>query len=1493
MFMRTHRHYLHPTRRKELQILALAAGLFLGLCLPLRAGVLQTLTTNVQPMNGTDNGGDTFPGAVVPFGMVQWSPDTMDEESGGYLYSDTNILGFSLDHLSGAGCNYGGDFAFTPILGSVTSSPAANGSGGRTSFASTFSHTNETATPGYYSVQFTNGILSELTVTTRTGFGRFTYPSGHPAGMIVNAASGINGTINASIQINTNTQEITGWTTQNGFCGSGVTPTLYFDAVFDHPFATYDVWNGATLTLGGTNATGTQIGTYLSFNLPGGGVVLARTAVSYVSVANAQANLETESPASSFTSAGFNGVAGAASNTWNSYLNKIQVSGGTQADVETFYTMMYHALQAPSVVSDCNGQYIGFDGQIHTTSGYTKYEFFSGWDIYRNECQFISMMDPERAGDMAQSLVQDAQDCGAMPRWSVPNGDTGVMMGDPATPIIAGLHAFGATNFDMAAALADMVKAAVNPATVALNGVHERDAERDYLNLGYVPEYQEGGYGPVSMTLEYCSDDFALGRFALALGDITNYTLAMNRAQNWRNLFNTNSGYLQMRRCDGLWSPGFVFDSLSYDNYQGYVEATASQYTWMVPFNLGSLVDMIGGPAVASARLDTFFTLLNDGMDSQYAYMGNEPCSETPWVYNFMGEPYKASRVVRQIMTQLYSTAPGGLPGNDDLGQTASWYVLAALGMHPEIPGDDVLVLNGPLFPQAVVHLTNGDVTITGSGAADNAPYVQSLTVNGQASSASWIRFADIASGGTLAFAMGTSPNTNWGSSPSLAPPSYEDGMTAPLARSYFWGTGLETNEIHLSWTNTVDTGPYPAGGSNGAGPILGSLSGPELGVRSENSQSGSDEIMYSGMALGGASDYAYMKAFDLSSQNVTISPGMRFSYWIFPQSHANDGLAAGSNSAFVALDLIFTDGSNLRDSGLTDQHGVAVNPLSQGGILTPDTWNYVAVDMTPLAGETVNRIDLGYNQPGSTGGYRGYVDDIAFTTPASSFTNNLALNQPAGADSQLAAYPASYGNDGDTLTRWSAADGNANHWWQVDLGALCNLTGDEVIWQRNGVVYDYTVAVSQDNINWTTVVNKTANPSPAQVQADEFMAPGRYVRMTVTGLPAGDWASFYEFQVFGTPITLPPVPTGLVAVGGCGLANLSWAPSTGATSYNVGRSTSKGAETNIANTTATSFTDTGLAGGTTYYYVVSAVDLVGQSGNSSEVNTSPLTLLPGSYESAVVADHPLAYWPLNETNGSIAYDIIGARNGTYVGNVTLAQPGVPLSGFGSLSNSVLFDGISAYVDIPNGPFDLTNAITAMAWVNVPATPHFSGVFGHGDNAWRLSVNGSGDPGSADGSAPDATSPTSIVGTGWHMLAYSYTGVPTATNNGSLYVDGVLKAHNTAGTLAQSGYDVWIGGSPDYGTGRLLPGRIAHAAIFTNALSTGQLLALFNASTNLLPVPLTIAPASAGKNLILTWPKGSLLQSTNLAGPWTTNTAASPCTVVPANSEMFFRVRVN
>jgi predicted alpha-1,2-mannosidase len=1464
----------------------------LGLCLNAGAYPLQTLTTNVQPLNGTDNGGDEFPGAVAPFGMVQWSPDTSSlGQCGGYLYTDSQIVGFSLDHLSGAGCTYGGNFAFTPIFGTPTNSPGTNTSNGKGSFPSAFSHTNEKATPGYYSVQFNNGILTELTATTRTGFGRFTYPSGETAGMVINAASSATGTIDASVQINPGLQQITGWTTEGGFCGAGQNPTLYFVAVFNLPFASYGVWNGAALTASGTNATGSQTGVYLTFSLPSGGQVLARTAVSYVSIANAQTNLATESPASLFTSAGFNTMASAASNTWNGYLNKIQITGGTAADRATFYTMLYHALQAPSVVSDCDGQYAGFDGQVHTASGFTKHEFFSGWDIYRNECQLLAMMDPASAGDMAQSLVQDAEDCGAMPRWSVANGDTGVMMGDPATPIIAGIYAFGGTNFNTAAALSAMAKAATNPATIASNGVRERDAERDYLNLGFVPEYQNGGYGSVSMTLEYGSADCALARFAQALGDTNNYMLSMNRAQNWRNLFNSNSGYLQMRRSDGYWAPGFVDNTLTYDNWQGYVEGSASQYTWMVPYNLASLVEMIGGAQATSARLDNFFKQLNDGSDSVYAWMGNEPCSEVPWIYHFTGEPYKSSSVVRQIMTQLYSTAPGGLPGNDDLGQMASWYVLAALGMHPEMPGDDVLVLNGPLFPQAVVHLTNGDVTITGSGAADNAPYVQSLTFNGQPYQAAWLRFAQIANGGTLAFTMGSSPNTNWAAAPSLAPPSYMDGMTSPLTGNYYWGTGLETNEAALTWTNTVDSA-YPGGGIANVGPILSSLSGPELGVRSENSQSGSDEIMFSGDAQGGSSVYANLKMFDLSSQNVVISPGMRFSYWIFPQSNTNDGLVSGTNSVFVALDLVFSDGTTLRSSGLTDQHGVRLNPTNQAAILAPDTWNYVSVDLTPLTNKTVNRIDLGYNQPGGSGGFRGYVDDLGFTTPVTWFSNNLALNQPASADSQEAGYAAAYGNDGNTTTRWSANDGNTNHWWQVDLGQPCNLTGDEVLWQFNGVVYDYTVAVSLDNTNWTTVINKTANTSTAQDQPDLFMAAGRYVRITVTGLPAGDWASFYEFRVFGSVITLPPAPQGLAALAGYGLVSLQWAPSAGATSYTLARATGSGLEKPIANLEQTNYTDTGLANGMTYYYVVAASNLLGQSGDSSEVTATPVAPAPGSYESVLLADNPLGYWPLNDTGGSIALDPVGGHNGTYVGGVTLAQSGVPMPGFGSPSYAALFDGTSGYVDIPEGPFDITNAMTAMIWVNVPTAPSgFTGQFGHGDASWRLAMWPDGEPSVADGSNGDARSPNSIIGTNWHMVAYTYSGTPNATNNGRLYVDGAVVASNTVGTLTGDGYDVWIGGAPDYGTSRLFPGSLAHAAIFTNALTSAQVLALYKASTSAPAVSLELTRGSGG-TLTLTWPQGALLQSSNATGPWTTNASASPCLVSPTNSRMYYKVRV-
>jgi hypothetical protein len=316
---------------------------------------------------------------------------------------------------------------------------------------------------------------------------------------------------------------------------------------------------------------------------------------------------------------------------------------------------------------------------------------------------------------------------------------------------------------------------------------------------------------------------------------------------------------------------------------------------------------------------------------------------------------------------------------------------------------------------------------------------------------------------------------------------------------------------------------------------------------------------------------------------------------------------------------------------------------------------------------------------------------------------------------------------------------------------------------------------------------------------------------------------------------------------------------------------------------------------------VVQAVAVLAGQPNSAVASanfTSTASLgngagLPGSYPFAVFADGPLAYWPLDETNGTVAHDYAGGYDGTYVGSVALAQGGVPLLGFGSPSYSVRFDGSSAYVDIPEGPFNITGAITAMVWVNVPGTPsHFSGLMGHGDSSWRLSINPSGEPGSADGSNPDATSSSSIAGTGWHMVAYTYTGLPNFSNNGSLYVDGVLVANNTVSVPAGDSLDVWIGGSPDYGTQRLLAGNIAHAAIFARALSASQILALYNAGSIVPSVALNVAPAGAGR-LTLTWSQGRLLQSASVAGPWTTIPAASPYTFAPTNSQMYFKVLVN
>lgn len=733
------------------------------------------LTPYALPMCGTDGGANLFPGAVMPFGMIQWSPDTeLGKRMSGYSYRDQRISDFSVDHMSGAGCSYGEDFGMMPILGDIPGSPP----GQRAAFAAAFSHENETATPGFYAVTFDNGIKTELTTTVRTGFGRFTYPGADTATMMINAASDVNGSAASGIQIDATNREVSGWSVGGYFCNHAHKRdirTIYFYAVFDHPFASFATWADNVLAQSRTKASGTTSGGYITFDTSTGRTVMVKIGISYVSVANAKANVEAENPLSAFSPQDFDQTKNAAGDIWNLYLNKIQVSGGTPNELKTFYSMLYHALISPGVVSDANGQYTGYDGQVHSAAqGHAQYGMFSGWDIYRSEAQLLAMLAPQQASDMAQSLLLDYQQGGTFPRWGTATDDSGVMMGDPSAPIIADFYAFGATNFDAHAALAGLVNAATNPAVYApKTKTYERDALPDYLRLGYVPEHQTGGYGNVSMTLEYASADFGLSQFAAALGDKSDSIMLLKHAQNWRNVYNLKSGYDQMRQRNGDWAPHFTDHSNKYDGDTAYVEGTAAQYRWMVPFDLKGLAKVLGGKPKAIQFLDTFHMKLNAGGSSIYANLGNEPCLETPWIYDFWGAPYKTQATVRRAMNELYSSVPNGYPGNDDLGEMSSWYVFSALGIYPELPGSDILVLGSPLFPRAVVHLQNGAIIINANGAASDAPYVQSLKVNGWTRHKPWLRFSKICRRGTLTYHLGTTPNTHWGSYAFDAPPSY------------------------------------------------------------------------------------------------------------------------------------------------------------------------------------------------------------------------------------------------------------------------------------------------------------------------------------------------------------------------------------------------------------------------------------------------------------------------------------------------------------------------------------------------------------------------------------------------------------------------------------------------------------------------------------------------------------------------------------------------
>jgi predicted alpha-1,2-mannosidase len=467
------------------------------------------------------------------------------------------------------------------------------------------------------------------------------------------------------------------------------------------------------------------------------------------------------------------------------------------------YSNLYHSLLHPNVFSDTDGQYMGFDNRVHSTaSGHTQYADYSGWDVYRSQVQLVALLAPAQASDIAQSAVNQATQGGYADRWTLANGPTGVMNGDPLSIIVSNMYAFGATNFDAAAGLQRMI-------TGSHDG-RQRPGFAQYDSMGYIPPGTGGVWGSAATTLEYTSADFAVSAFAGRLGDTATQESYLRRAQYWRDLFESGNKYLQPRNSDT------TFPAFSPTQQNEYVEGDAAQYTWLVPFNYRGLFDAMGGNAAVIPRLDSFFTDLNGGPGKATAYLGNEPTLETPWAYAYAGAPYKTQDVVRRALTSIFKNAPDGYVGNDDLGQMSSWAVWAALGLYPEVPGRAELVLASPQFPAITITRGNGAVIdISAANASDTVKYVQSLTVNGAASTHSWLPESFVSSGGSLSFTLSATPSTTWGAGATDAPPSFEVGPFPSRAGAI---TGLASKCVDVNQSSTANDTKIQLWTCNGTG---------------------------------------------------------------------------------------------------------------------------------------------------------------------------------------------------------------------------------------------------------------------------------------------------------------------------------------------------------------------------------------------------------------------------------------------------------------------------------------------------------------------------------------------------------------------------------------------------------------------------------------------------------------------------------------------------
>ena len=737
---------------RTLFVSVLVALFALGACTPSQSSSEKVdYTQLVNPFIGTDFTGNTYPGAQAPFGMVQLSPDNglagWDRISG-YFYPDSTIAGFSHTHLSGTGAGDLYDVLFMPVTLPYKEAQ------GELGIHSKFSHQDEEASAGYYRVKLQDyNINVELTATPRCGVQRYTFPKAESM-VILNLKKAMNWdfTMDSQIEI-VDSCNIRGYRFSEGWARG---QKLYFATRFSRPFKSVEM-DEAEIKLKGEKVGTSKIARFM-FDTEEGDQITIVTALSGVSVEGAVKNLDAEAPHNDFDK-----YLADAKADWNKQLQRIEVTGGNDDDRVNFYTALYHSMIAPTIYSDVDGKYYGPDKQVHQADGWVNYSTFSLWDTFRAAHPLFTYTEPERVGDMVQSFIAFYEQNGRLPVWNFWGSETDMMIGYHAVPVIVDAYLKGIGDFDAEKAL---------EACVATANIDEYRGIGSYKKNGYIPYNVTDKYNTenwsLSRTLEYAFDDFCIAEMAQKMGKTELANEFYKRSQNYRNVFNPATGFMQPIDDKGVFQPNF-----NPDEYTAHIcESNAWHYFWSVQHDIKGLVSLTGGQDKFAAKLDSMFTyipagneelpIFSTGMIGQYAH-GNEPSHHVIYLYNKVRQPWKAQKYVAQVMHDLYFNAPAGLCGNEDCGQMSAWYVFSAMGFYPVNPVSGEYEIGSPLFPEMRLNLGNGKIfTVLAPNVSRENIYIQSVKVNGQPYDKSYITHQQIMDGTTIEFVMGNQPGEIW-----------------------------------------------------------------------------------------------------------------------------------------------------------------------------------------------------------------------------------------------------------------------------------------------------------------------------------------------------------------------------------------------------------------------------------------------------------------------------------------------------------------------------------------------------------------------------------------------------------------------------------------------------------------------------------------------------------------------------------------------------------